>query len=106
MLIRRHFRKWRTKCIASFSRKNNATYFDRYLYCSCVVCNYVNIDSLLVLASSAISRDFYQQIFKPNKTEKELAKISKIITLILAIFALIIAMIVAVAIPGRTIFCL
>ncbi|NOY47624.1 MAG: sodium/proline symporter [Chlorobi bacterium] len=62
------------------------------------------IDSLLVLASSAISRDFYQQIFKPNKTEKELAKISRIITLVLAVFALIIAMIVAVAIPGRTIF--
>jgi len=62
------------------------------------------IDSLLVLASSAISRDFYQQIFKPNKTEEELAKISKIITLVLAVFALIIAMIVAVAIPGRTIF--
>ena len=62
------------------------------------------IDSLLVVASSAISRDFYQQIFKPNKTEKELAKTSRIITLALAVFALIIAMIVAVAIPGRTIF--
>jgi len=62
------------------------------------------IDSLLVLASSAISRDFYQQIFKPNKTETELAKISRIITLVLAVFSLIIAMIVAVAIPGRTIF--
>jgi len=62
------------------------------------------IDSLLVLASSAISRDFYQQIFKPNKTENELAKISRIITLVLAVFALIIAMIVAVSIPGRTIF--
>ncbi|WP_103863575.1 sodium/proline symporter [Aquimarina sp. I32.4] len=62
------------------------------------------IDSLLVVASSAISRDFYQQIFKPKKTEKELAKISKIITLILALLALMIAMIVAITIPGRTIF--
>jgi sodium/proline symporter len=62
------------------------------------------IDSLLVLASSAISRDFYQQIFKPHKTEKELAKISRIITLILAVSALIIAMTIAVAIPERTIF--
>lgn len=62
------------------------------------------IDSLLVVASSAISRDFYQQIFKPNKTEKELAKISRIITLALAVFALIIAMIVAITIPERTIF--
>lgn len=62
------------------------------------------IDSLLVVASSAISRDFYQQIYKPNKSEKELAKISKIITLSLAIFALLVAMIVAVTSPGRTIF--
>ena len=62
------------------------------------------IDSLLVVASSAISRDFYQQIFKPNKSEKELAKISKIITVILAVFALIIAMIVAITTPERTIF--
>jgi Na+/proline symporter len=62
------------------------------------------IDSLLVVASSAISRDFYQQIYKPNKTEKELAKISKIITLSLAVFALLVAMIVAVTAPGRTIF--
>ncbi len=62
------------------------------------------IDSLLVVASSAISRDFYQQIFKPNKTEKELARTSRFITLLLAVFALIIAMIVALAVPGRTIF--
>lgn len=62
------------------------------------------IDSLLVVASSAISRDFYQQIFKPNKTEKELAKISRIITLVLALLALIVAMLVAVTSPTRTIF--
>ena len=62
------------------------------------------IDSLLVVASSAISRDFYQQIFKPDKSEEELAKISKWITLFLAIFALIVAMIVAITTPERTIF--
>ena len=62
------------------------------------------IDSLLVVASSAISRDFYQQILKPNKTEEELSKTSRLITLSLAIFALIIAVIVAVLVPERTIF--
>jgi sodium/proline symporter len=62
------------------------------------------IDSLLVVASSAISRDFYQQILKPDKSEVELAKISKLITLVLAIFALIIALLVAVTTPDRTIF--
>jgi sodium/proline symporter len=62
------------------------------------------IDSLLVVASSAISRDFYQQIFKPNKTEKQLANISKMITLLLALIALTIAMSVALLLPERTIF--
>jgi sodium/proline symporter len=62
------------------------------------------IDSLLVMASSAISRDFYQQIFKPQKTETELAKINRVITLIMALLALIIAMIVSVSSPTRTVF--
>jgi len=62
------------------------------------------IDSLLIVASSAISRDFYQQIFKPNKTEKQMANISRIITLVLALFALGLALIIAVSSPDRTIF--
>ncbi|WP_353777497.1 sodium/solute symporter [Winogradskyella sp. 3972H.M.0a.05] len=62
------------------------------------------IDSLLVVASSAISRDFYQQIYNPNKSEKDMARISRVITVVLAIFALAIAMIVAVTTPERTIF--
>jgi sodium/proline symporter len=62
------------------------------------------IDSLLVVASSAISRDFYQQIFKPNKTQAELALLSKIITIVLALLALGIAIIVAKTVPGRTVF--
>lgn len=62
------------------------------------------IDSLLIVASSAISRDFYQQIFKPNKTEKEMQKFSRVITLILALLALVIALIIAVSSPDRTIF--
>ena len=35
------------------------------------------IDSLLVVASSAVTRDFYQKIFRPNISEKNLIKISK-----------------------------
>jgi len=62
------------------------------------------IDSLLIVASSAISRDFYQQIYKPNKTEKQMAMISRIITLLLALLALTVALIIAVSAPGRTIF--
>jgi sodium/proline symporter len=62
------------------------------------------IDSLLIVASSAISRDFYQQIFKPNKTEKQLAVISRFITLALALLALGVALTIAVTSPDRTIF--
>ena len=62
------------------------------------------IDSLLIVASSAISRDFYQQIFKPNKTEKQLQNISRFITLSLALLALAVALIIAVSSPDRTIF--
>ncbi len=62
------------------------------------------IDSLLIVASSAISRDFYQQIFKPNKTEKEMAEISRFITLSLALLALGVALVIAVTSPERTIF--
>jgi sodium/proline symporter len=62
------------------------------------------IDSLLIVASSAISRDFYQQIFKPNKTAKQLTTISRVITLSLALLALVLALIIAVSSPDRTIF--
>jgi len=62
------------------------------------------IDSLLIVASSAISRDFYQQIFKPNKTEKQMTNISRVITLALALLALGLALVIAVNSPDRTIF--
>lgn len=62
------------------------------------------IDSLLVVASSAVSRDLYQQTFKPNRSERSMKKLSRNITLLLALFALAIAMIVAITTPERTIF--
>jgi sodium/proline symporter len=62
------------------------------------------IDSLLVIASSAITRDFYQKIFKPNLGEKEMVKISRWVTLIMSVVALIIAMVIAKISPDRTVF--
>lgn len=62
------------------------------------------IDSLLVIASSAITRDFYQKIFKPHLKDEELTKISRIVTLAMAIIALIIAMTIAVISPNHTVF--
>ncbi|HIA11157.1 MAG TPA: sodium/proline symporter [Flavobacteriales bacterium] len=62
------------------------------------------IDSLLVVASSAITRDFYQQIFNPELKDNELAGISRYVTLGLAIVSLLIALAVSYFSPTRTIF--
>ena len=62
------------------------------------------IDSLLVVASSAVVRDFYQQIFKAKMDEKRLTNLSRKVTLLMALIALALAMIIAINIPGRTIF--
>lgn len=62
------------------------------------------VDSLLVVASSAVVRDFYQKIYRPDLKDEELTKKSRVITLIIALFALSIALIVAVTTPGRSIF--
>ena len=62
------------------------------------------IDSLLVVASSAIVRDIYQQIFHPNLKLKNLTTISRKVTFLMAIAALAIALIVSVSTPERTIF--
>jgi Na+/proline symporter len=62
------------------------------------------IDSLLVIASSAITRDFYQKIFRPDLKDKDLGKLSRWVTLIMAFIALVIAMIIAVVSPNHTVF--
>ena len=62
------------------------------------------IDSLLVIASSAITRDFYQKVFNPTIPDKDLTKMSRIVTLLMAILALGIALIIAVNSPDRTVF--
>jgi len=62
------------------------------------------IDSLLVVASSAVTRDFYQQIFHPNMEGETLTTLSRNVTLAMALIALATAMIVSVISPDRTIF--
>ena len=62
------------------------------------------IDSLLVVASSAVTRDFYQKVFHPNISEKALIKISKKVTFFLALLALFVALFVSVLSPTRTVF--
>lgn len=62
------------------------------------------IDSLLVVASSAIVRDFYQKIFRPDLGNDQLTKISRWVTLIMALLALGLAMLIAVTAPDRQVF--
>jgi sodium/proline symporter len=62
------------------------------------------IDSLLVLASSAVTRDFYQKIFNPSVSDGELTKISRYVTLIMALLALGLAFGMAYFSPDRQVF--
>lgn len=62
------------------------------------------IDSLLVVASSAVTRDVYQQSFHPDINTDRLTRLSRWITLGLSLIALAVALIVAWLVPGRTIF--
>lgn len=62
------------------------------------------IDSLLVVASSAVTRDFYQQLYQRNQPEDSLKRMSRVVTLSIAVFALAIALLVSVISPTRTVF--
>jgi len=62
------------------------------------------IDSLLVLASSAVTRDFYQKIFRTNLKDEDLTKFSRLITLAMAFTALCIAILLYNLYPDRQIF--
>ncbi len=62
------------------------------------------VDSLLVLASSAAVRDVYQQVLHPELPDETLVRHSRTATLLLGLCALVIAIAVAVFVPGRTVF--
>lgn len=62
------------------------------------------IDSLLILASSAITRDFYQKIFRPNLKDEDLTKFSRLVTIVMALTALGIAILLYNLYPDRQIF--
>jgi len=62
------------------------------------------IDSLLVVASSAVTRDLYQQMYHPGLPDESLTRLSRTVTLALAGLALAIALTVSVLSPDRTVF--
>jgi sodium/proline symporter len=62
------------------------------------------IDSLLLVASSAITRDVYQQLWHPGLPAEALTGMSRRVTLGLAVVALGMALAVSIASPDRTVF--
>lgn len=62
------------------------------------------VDSLLVVASSAVTRDIYQKVMAPKISTAQLTKLSRNVTLLLAAIALILSFSVAVLSPTRTVF--
>ena len=62
------------------------------------------VDSLLVLASSAAVRDWYQKVRHPDIADDALVPMCRKATFILALFALAIALTVAQLSPTRTVF--
>lgn len=62
------------------------------------------IDSLLVVASSAMVRDVYQQTYLPHANTATLTRLSRWVTLGMSAAALAVALTIAWFVPGRTIF--
>lgn len=62
------------------------------------------VDSLLVVASSAYVRDYYQKFKHPTMRDDQLIRMSRRATAILALLALVIALVVAISTPNRTVF--
>jgi len=62
------------------------------------------VDSLLVLAGSAAVRDYYQRVRHPELSDKDLLKISRRVTLGLALVALAVALTVAYTNENRSLF--
>jgi Na+/proline symporter len=78
--------------------------FHRYLYREGFSRHYVNHRFPVVVASSAIVRDIYQQIFHPQLKLNQMTATSRKVTLLMALIALALALTVAISTPGRTIF--
>jgi sodium/proline symporter len=62
------------------------------------------VDSLLVLAASAVVRDVYQKVMAPQTPDDALVGKSRVATFVLAFAALAVALGVAAVTPDRTVF--
>ena len=91
--------------VLSMLTDNFLPYFVSAIYVAIVLSAIMStIDSLLVIASSAIVRDFYQKIFRPDTLDEDLGPLSRKVTLVMALMALGIALIIAFIAPNHTVF--
>ena len=62
------------------------------------------VDSLLVVGSSAVTRDYYQKLKHPEVSNEKLTNLSRYVTLGMATLALAISLFIAWQVPGRSVF--
>ncbi len=62
------------------------------------------VDSLLVVGSSAVTRDYWQKIRNPQLGDMELTRLSRYVTLGMALLSLGMALVIAQVMPGRSVF--
>ncbi len=62
------------------------------------------IDSLLLVAASALSRDVYQKMFRPALPDERLTRISRLVTVGLSTVAVLLSITVSWLSPDRTVF--
>ena len=62
------------------------------------------VSSLIVMAAGSLTHDLYAQIYNPTISDQQAARLCRMVTLLLALTALSIAIIVAIVSPERTIF--
>ncbi|MEX0962835.1 MAG: sodium/proline symporter [Pseudohongiellaceae bacterium] len=62
------------------------------------------VSSLLVMAAGSITHDLYAKLINPNLTDRQAARLCRRITILFAVLALALAIIVSVLSPDRTIF--
>lgn len=62
------------------------------------------VSSLLVMSAGAITHDIYEKIYNPILSDRDAARMCRHITIVLAIIALGVAILVSILSPSRTIF--
>lgn len=75
----------------TFTNKINLPFIGGIFICGILAAIMSTADSQLLVCSSSVSADIYQDIFKPEATDKEVLNVGRITTIVVAALAFIIA---------------